>query len=69
MYQRSGLICHHLRGSDEGAICGVVKKLVRFVEDADIRLCMSRHFETCSYYMFSLRKYDNDTDAALTSVE
>ena len=69
MYQRSGLICHYLKGSDDGATCGVVKKLVRVVEGADIRLCMSRHFETCSYYMFSLRKYDSDADVALTASE
>ncbi len=68
MHQRTGLICYHLKGSYEGARCGVVNYLVRLIEDADIRLCMSRHFETCSYYMLSLRKYDTDADTVLKTL-
>jgi len=69
MYQRSGLVCHHLKGSHEGARCGVLNELIRLVEDADIRLCMSRHFETCSYYMLSLRRYAADSGAVFDSAE
>lgn len=69
MYQRSGLICRHLRGSYEGARCGFLNQLVRLVEDADIRLCMSRHFETCSYYMLSLRGYAADPGVVCDGAE
>jgi hypothetical protein len=56
MYQTRGLICQYLKGSSDGALCGVVDTLVRSLEDADIHICMNRHHEACSYYVFSLRR-------------
>jgi hypothetical protein len=56
MYRTKGSICQHLKGSPEGAQCSVVNKLIRSIEDADIRLCMNRHHEACMYYMLSLRE-------------
>ncbi|HAM49273.1 MAG TPA: hypothetical protein DCP92_00715 [Nitrospiraceae bacterium] len=56
MHQTRELICQYLKGSPDGALCGVVDNLIRCMEDADIRVCMSRHHEACSYYVFSLRR-------------
>lgn len=56
MHQTRESICQYLKGSSDGALCGVVEKLIRSMEDADIRLCMNRHHEACSYYVFSLRR-------------
>ncbi|MGD0885569.1 MAG: hypothetical protein ABSA46_11995 [Thermodesulfovibrionales bacterium] len=56
MHQARESICQYLKGSVDGALCGVVDKLVRSLDDADIRFCMNRHHEACSYYVFSLRR-------------
>jgi len=56
MHRRSETMCQYLKGSNDGARCSVVNTLIRDIEDADIRLCMNRHYEACSYYMFALRK-------------
>ncbi len=55
MHLKSGAVCQFLKGSPEGAQCSVASTFVRFMEDADIRLCMGRHHEACSYYVRLLR--------------
>ena len=49
------VMCPHLRGSDHGAECAVAMELVRNIENADIKFCMSRHFEICHVYFTALR--------------
>ncbi|HSB51332.1 MAG TPA: hypothetical protein VLD40_01610 [Dissulfurispiraceae bacterium] len=49
------LICRHLRGSREGAICQATGNFVRNVEDASIKMCMTRRFELCPTYVATLR--------------
>jgi len=44
------LMCRHLRGSRQGAICEVAGDLVRNIEDASIKMCMTRRFESCPLY-------------------
>jgi hypothetical protein len=56
MYPMKESICKHLKGGPEGARCAVINRLVRSVEDADIRLCMSRRHEACGYYVLFLRQ-------------
>lgn len=50
------IICPHLKGSQEGAVCSFNKKLIKDMEDINIRLCMNRHYEVCSVYMLSLQR-------------
>jgi hypothetical protein len=56
MYRTKESICQYLKGGNDGAKCTVTNKLVRDIEDADIRLCMNRHHEACIYYILSLRE-------------
>jgi hypothetical protein len=56
MYRTKESICQYLKGGNDGARCTVVNRLVRNIEDADIRLCMNRHHEACIYYVLSLRE-------------
>ena len=48
-------ICPHLKGSERGAECRVGKKLVKDMEDVNIKICMSRRHEACSFYFCSLQ--------------
>ena len=50
------LMCPFLKGSATGALCGVVNKLVKDIEEVNIRMCMSNHHEGCSVYMAKLLK-------------
>jgi hypothetical protein len=54
MHMKS-IMCPHLKGSREGAVCSSKKKLVKDMEDSNIRLCMNRHYEVCPVYMMSLQ--------------
>ncbi|GEM_PF-1568220 len=68
MHRIKESICRHLKGSSDGAKCAVVNRLVRTIEDADIRLCMNRHHEACMYYVLSLRELvldSIDTNSAM----
>ncbi len=56
MYKINEAVCQYLKGSPDGVMCGVVNRLIRSIEDADIRLCMNRHHEACMYYVLSLRE-------------
>ncbi len=56
MYTVKESVCQYLKGSPDGVKCGVVNRLIRSIEDADIRLCMNRHHEACVYYVLSLRE-------------
>ncbi len=52
----SNIICPNLQGDINGAICSVLNSFIRDLDNIDIRLCMSRRYETCSLYVLSLRK-------------
>jgi len=56
MYLKSNLLCQYLKGSHEGALCSVMDKFVRSMEDADIRICMSKRYEACSIYIRLLQR-------------
>jgi hypothetical protein len=57
MYSKSNITCPHLiMGNSEGASCSVFNSFIRDMEDADIMLCMDRHYEACSIYISSLIK-------------
>jgi hypothetical protein len=52
------VICRHLKGSAEGALCMVVNKFIKNMNGFSIKVCMSRHYEACPLYfsaLFSLR--------------
>lgn len=49
------IICPHLKGSMEGSMCGAANSLIKNMEDASIRMCMSKHHEACSMYKRSLQ--------------
>ncbi|HUO78247.1 MAG TPA: hypothetical protein VMU21_11800 [Thermodesulfovibrionales bacterium] len=61
MYKTQGVICQYLKGSPEGAKCGVVNELIRALQDADIQLCMGRHYEVCSIYVSLLLRNAAET--------
>ena len=50
------IMCPHLKGSREGAVCSFNKKLIKDMEDMNVRLCMNRHYEVCPAYMISLQR-------------
>jgi len=50
------IMCPHLKGSREGAVCSFNNKLIKDMEDMNVRLCMNRHYEVCSIYMMSLQR-------------
>ncbi|RPI37437.1 MAG: hypothetical protein EHM54_03165 [Nitrospiraceae bacterium] len=50
------IMCPHLKGSRQGAVCSSEKKLIKDMEDINIRLCMNRHYEVCPVYMMSLQR-------------
>jgi len=50
------VMCPYLKGSDHGAECAVAMDLIRNIENADIKFCMSRHYEICHVYFTSLRR-------------
>jgi hypothetical protein len=50
------IMCPHLKGSREGAVCSSKKELIKDMEDINIRLCMHRHYEVCPVYMMSLQR-------------
>jgi hypothetical protein len=52
------IICPYLKGSCNGAICGVKKTLIKEMENISIKLCMNRHYEVCAYYRMSLLSDD-----------
>ncbi len=52
------VICPYLKGSPNGAVCGIADSLLKELESANIRLCMGRHYEACGYYRISLRSDD-----------
>jgi len=49
------ILCPHLSGSNEGTICCVTNNLLKNMEGATIKWCMSRRHEACSVYKQSLR--------------
>jgi len=56
--------CPHLKGNRmSGATCVVMESPVRLLEDVSIRMCLSRRFESCQYYVFSLRSARRHFDA------
>lgn len=50
----SVVLCPHLKGSPQGAVCGVVNSFIKNIDDVEIRLCMSKRFEACHLYIRSL---------------
>jgi hypothetical protein len=49
-------MCPYLDGSPEGALCHVVKELIKNIKDANLNLCMGRHFERCHLYAAILKE-------------
>jgi len=52
---KSILRCPYLQGAEAEAMCDVNCNFVTNIEDADIRLCMGRHYEACTAYQDSLK--------------
>jgi len=50
------LMCPHLDGSPEGALCNAAKDFIRNLEIINLKICMDRHFESCYIYFLSLKK-------------
>ena len=46
----SSVMCPYLKGSRDGAVCGIANDLIKNMEGFTIKLCMSRHYEACSLY-------------------
>ncbi|MDA8241742.1 MAG: hypothetical protein M0Z67_15425 [Nitrospiraceae bacterium] len=49
------VMCPHLKGSKEGTMCRVTNNLIKNMEGATIKWCMSRRHEACPVYMRSLQ--------------
>jgi hypothetical protein len=50
------MMCPHLRGSNSGAICDVVKDYVRDITNVEIKFCMSKYFEICHVYRYAIKR-------------
>ena len=48
------IICPHLKGSCEGAVCAARNSLIKDLETISIKLCMTRHYEVCAFYRNAL---------------
>lgn len=48
-------ICPYLKGSHEGALCIASNEFIKNINNIDIHMCMSRHYEACNIYHLSLR--------------
>ncbi len=53
------IMCPHLKGSLEGAVCGFLNMCIKNREDIELRLCMNRHYEGCSLYKMSLQREES----------
>lgn len=58
MYYRSHSVCPLLKGGDEGAVCTVSGEFIRDIAGSNMKICMTRHFESCSIYFDGLRNTD-----------
>ncbi len=56
MSPRSEIVCQYLEGGPEGAKCGAIDRLIKSIEEADIRICLSRRYEVCRLYKRSLAR-------------
>lgn len=59
MQTAGSLICPYIKGSLEGALCRIENRFVKESNGADIRVCMSEHFEFCPV----LRCYNEEDEA------
>lgn len=57
MNYKSYSMCPYLKGDSKGATCASVGMHIKDIEDADIKFCLCRHYESCSIYSDSL--YDS----------
>ncbi|MCX7793830.1 MAG: hypothetical protein N2257_05445 [Thermodesulfovibrionales bacterium] len=48
------ITCPYLGEVPDGKFCNINHKLIIELEDADLSLCMSRHYEACVFYIYSL---------------
>jgi hypothetical protein len=48
--------CPHFRNDADSALCSVVMDQVQNVAYAEIKFCMSRHYEACYVYVKSIRR-------------
>ncbi|MEW6115438.1 MAG: hypothetical protein AB1553_00855 [Nitrospirota bacterium] len=48
------IVCPNLKGSAEGAQCNMANGFIKDHKDTDIKICMSRHYESCPLYLCGL---------------
>jgi len=54
-------LCPYLKESSDGAVCEaavsmVKNNLIKDIEDINIKICTSRHFESCYIYYATLKR-------------
>ena len=49
------IICPHLRGSREGAICCITNNFIKNMQDISVKLCLGRRHEVCPAYKRALQ--------------
>jgi hypothetical protein len=54
-------MCPHLDGSPEDAVCNAAKDFIRNLEIINLKICMSRHFESCYIYFLNLKEMSSIT--------
>lgn len=55
MYRESKLKCPYLEGHSDGVRCCVQNEFIRNMEEVDVKLCLSRHYEVCHVYYLELQ--------------
>lgn len=49
------VVCPNLKGSAEGVQCSIANDFIKDIKDIDIKVCMSRHYESCALYFCGLK--------------
>lgn len=48
-------VCPNLKGNAEGVRCSIANDFIKNIKDTDIKVCMSRHYESCPLYFCGLK--------------
>lgn len=52
-------LCPYLDANREGPMCNAAEDLLQNIKDINLKLCMSRKFESCSIYVSKLKEINN----------
>jgi len=57
--ERTFFMCPYLDGNPKGVVCNAAKEFIKNIENINLDICMSRHFESCHIYFTNLGEADD----------